>query len=78
MKKVAAILLGVSLVFAGSAFAKSSFVPGAKCNACHEGKPAEKKLNAKAQEMVKKYKVEECKNCHDKADGDKAMTSKKK
>lgn len=77
MKKTAAVLLGVSLLFAGSAFAKGTFVPGAKCTACHEGKPSEKKLNAKAQEMVKKYKTDECKNCHGKAEGDKAMTTKK-
>lgn len=78
MKKVAAIMLGVSLVFAGSAFAKGTFVSGAKCNACHEGKPSEKKLNEKAAEMLKKYKTEECKNCHGKAEGDKAMTVTKK
>jgi hypothetical protein len=78
MKKVAAVLLGVSLVFCGSAFAKGTYVSGAKCTACHEGKPSDKKLNAKAQEMMKKYKVEECKNCHGKAEGDKGMTTTKK
>ncbi len=77
MKKIAALMVGVSLLFAGSAFAKGSYVPGAKCKACHEGKPADKKLNAKTQEMLKTHKVEECKNCHGKAEGDKAMTTKK-
>ncbi len=78
MRKITAVVLGVSLLFGGSAFAKGTFVTGAKCKACHEGKPSDKKLNAKAQEMVKKYKTEECTNCHGQAEGDKDMTTKKK
>ncbi|MBI5016364.1 MAG: hypothetical protein HZB55_12865 [Deltaproteobacteria bacterium] len=78
MKKVTAVMLGMSLIFAGSAFAKPTFVPGAKCKACHEGTPSEKKFTEKAAEMLKKYKTEECKNCHGKAEGDKDITVTKK
>jgi hypothetical protein len=78
MKKLVIGIMGVSLLFGGAAFAKGTFVKGAKCTACHVGKPAEKKLTEKAQEMVKKFKVEQCKDCHGPAEGDKAMTTTKK
>lgn len=64
MKKIAAILVGVSIAFAGTAFAKPDYGKGGKCTACHADMKDKKKLTPKAEEMMKKYKVEECKNCH--------------
>ncbi|MBI5442939.1 MAG: hypothetical protein HY900_17210 [Deltaproteobacteria bacterium] len=78
MKKTVIAIMGFSLLFSGAAFAKGAFVKGAKCKACHVGSPSEKKLTEKAQEMVKKHKVEECKDCHGAAEGDKDMTTTKK
>ena len=78
MKKIVVAIMGVSLLCSGAAFAKGSFVKGAKCKACHEGTASEKKFNKATQEMLKKYKVEECKNCHGAAEGDKDMTTTKK
>ena len=67
----------LALVAGNSVNAKPSFVKGASCKACHEGKPAKKdNVNAKAAEMLKKHKVDECKNCHSWEDG--KFTSKKK
>ncbi|NTU60143.1 MAG: hypothetical protein HGA98_03685 [Deltaproteobacteria bacterium] len=78
MKKAVVAMLGVSLLFTGSAFAKGNYVSGAKCTACHVGKPSEKKFNEATEKMMKLHKVEECKNCHGKAEGDKGMTTTKK
>jgi nitrate/TMAO reductase-like tetraheme cytochrome c subunit len=79
VKRTLIAFIALPLVFGGgAAFAKATFVQGAKCTACHEGKPTEKKLNAKAQEMLKQHTTEQCKDCHGPAEGDKPMTTTKK
>jgi len=74
---VAVAVAGLVFATSSSVQAKSSFVKGASCKTCHEGKPAKKdNINKKAAEMIKKYKAEECKNCHGWDDG--KFTTKKK
>jgi nitrate/TMAO reductase-like tetraheme cytochrome c subunit len=80
LKLIVAAIAIAGLVFATSSSvqAKSSFVKGASCKTCHEGKPAKKdNVTKKAAEMMKKYKAEECKDCHGWEDG-KFTTKKKK
>jgi len=79
LKLMVVVVAVAGLVFAtsNSAHAKPSFVKGASCKTCHEGKPAKKdNINAKAAAMIKKYKAEECKDCHGWDDG--KFTTKKK
>ena len=79
LKLIVIAVAVAGLVFAASSSvdAKSSFVKGTPCKTCHEGKPAKKdNINAKAAAMIKKYKGEECKDCHSWDDG--KFTSKKK
>jgi Cytochrome c7 and related cytochrome c len=67
----------LALVASSSVQAKPSFVKGAKCAVCHAEKPYKKEtLTAKAAEMVKMHKTDECKNCHSWEDG--KFVSKKK
>ena len=74
---VAVAVAVFALVAGNSVNAKPSFVKGASCKTCHEAKPAKKdNINAKAAAMVKKYKTDECKNCHGWDDG--KFTTKKK
>lgn len=74
---VAATVAGLVFATSSSVQAKPSFVKGASCKTCHEGKPAKKdNVTKKAAEMIKKYKAEECKNCHGWDDG--KFTTKKK
>ena len=62
---IAVAVAGLMFAASDSVQAKGTVVKGAKCISCHEGKPAKKdNLNAKTVEMLKKYKVDECKNCH--------------
>ena len=66
-----------ALIAGNSVQAKPSFVKGAKCAVCHAEKPYKKdKLTAKAAEMMKAHKTEECKDCHSVEDG--KFISKKK
>ncbi|MCX6906848.1 MAG: hypothetical protein NTY01_02270 [Verrucomicrobia bacterium] len=79
LKLMVVVVAVAGLVFAtsNSVQAKPSFVKGASCKICHEGKPAKKaNVNKKAAEMIKKYKAEECKDCHGWDDG--KFTTKKK
>jgi hypothetical protein len=70
------VLVAAALLVAGVGYAKPTFVKGANCKACHEGVPPKKEnISAKTADMVKKYKVDECKNCHTWTDG--KFTSKK-
>lgn len=65
------------LAVAPLAMAKPTTVKGAKCTACHEGAPKDKKFNAATTKMLAKYKEAQCKDCHGWADG-KLTTFKKK
>jgi hypothetical protein len=79
LKLIVAALAIAGLVFATSTtvHAKGSFVKGASCKSCHDGKPAKKdNINKAAADMMKKHKVEQCKDCHGWEDG--KFTSKKK
>lgn len=71
-------LVAAALLVASAAYAKGNYVKGAKCTACHEGSPTSKKYNKATEDMMKKYKVEACKDCHGAAEGAKAMTTFKK
>ena len=63
--KLSAIVFCGLWVFGSVAYAKPSFVRGAKCVACHEGMQANKKnVNAKSLEMMNKYKDKKCSECH--------------
>lgn len=67
----AALALAVAPVMA-----KPTTVKGAKCTACHEGAPKDKKFNAATNKMFPKYKEAQCKDCHGAAAG-KLTTTKK-
>ena len=49
--------------------AKPATVKGAKCTACHDGVPKDKKMNAAAAKWFPKYKEDQCKDCHGAAEG---------
>ncbi len=49
--------------------AKPTTVKGAKCVACHEGAPKDKKMNAAAAKWFPKHKEDKCKDCHGAAEG---------
>lgn len=71
------MLLAAALVMVGTpALAKPTTVKGAKCTACHEGNPKDKKFNAATTKMLAKYKEAQCKDCHG-AEGGKLTTHKK-
>lgn len=71
------LLTALLVLIAPTAMAKMTTVKGAKCTACHEGAPKDKKFNEAATKMVAKYKEAECKDCHGWAEG-KLTTFKKK
>jgi hypothetical protein len=75
MKKIA-LVMSVAMLFSGVAFAKGTFVKGAKCSACHVGSPPKKEYNETAKKMLEKYKTDECQNCHGAATEDKPMSTK--
>ncbi len=77
MRRITLLTAALALVLAPAAMAKPTTVKGAKCTACHEGAPKDKKFNAAATKMVAKYKEAQCKDCHGFADG-KLTTIKKK
>ena len=67
------ILLAAAAILAVPASAKITTVKGAKCVACHEGSPKDKKFNKSATEMLAKYKEDKCKDCHTAATADKPI-----
>ncbi|BDU69665.1 hypothetical protein GETHOR_17660 [Geothrix oryzae] len=77
MRRITLLTALLALAVAPVASAKMTTVKGAKCTACHEGAPKDKKFNAATTKMVAKYKESQCKDCHGWADG-KLTTIKKK
>ncbi len=69
MRRTTLLTVAFVLAFAPAAMAKMTTVKGAKCAACHEGAPKDKKFNVATVKMIAKYKEAECKNCHGWADG---------
>ncbi|GLH66476.1 cytochrome c3 family protein [Geothrix edaphica] len=76
MRRITLLTAALILALAPMASAKPTTVKGAKCTACHEGAPKDKKFNDAAAKMVAKYKEAQCKDCHGFADG-KLTTTKK-
>ncbi|HEY3399971.1 MAG TPA: cytochrome c3 family protein [Geothrix sp.] len=76
MRRFTLFTAALILAIAPVATAKMTTIKGAKCTACHEGTPKDKKFNAAAAKMVAKYKEAQCKDCHGFADG-KLTTTKK-
>lgn len=77
MRRTLSFLAVAAFLCTVPAMAKPTFVKGAKCTACHEGTPKDKKFNAATTKMLAKYKVEQCKDCHG-AEGGKLTIIKKK
>jgi hypothetical protein len=69
------ILLAAAAIFAVPASAKITTVKGAKCVACHEGSPKDKKMNKASADMLKLHKEDKCKDCHGAATADKPMST---
>ena len=69
MRKTTLTLLAAVLLTALPAAAKITTVKGAKCVACHEGSPKDKKMNAAAAKWFPKFAEDKCKDCHGAADG---------
>ncbi len=68
-------VIGLSLALSGAAFAKPSFVKGAKCVACHtEAMGKKTNVGEKAKEMVKKYPGQKCSDCHGASEDGKKLT----
>ncbi|HQL48058.1 MAG: hypothetical protein BWY56_01338 [Acidobacteria bacterium ADurb.Bin340] len=64
MRKLMLLVAAAALVSV-PAIAKPTTVKGAKCAACHQGAPKDNKwINKTTEDMVKKYKEVECKDCH--------------
>jgi hypothetical protein len=77
MRRITLLTAALALAVSPALMAKMTTIKGAKCTACHEGSPKDKKFNAAAQKMFPKYKEAECKNCHAWENG-KLTTFKKK
>ena len=74
MKKLL-MVLGLFLALGGSAFAKPSFVKGAKCLACHTEAVGKKtNVGQKSREMLKKYPEQKCADCHGPSEDGKKLT----
>ncbi len=69
MRNTTVILLAAALLAAVPAAAKITTVKGAKCVACHEGAPKDKKMTAAAAKWFPKFAEDKCKDCHGAADG---------
>lgn len=69
MRRTVTLLAVAALLSAVPALAKPATVKGAKCTACHEGAPKDKKYNAATVKMMTKYKEDKCKDCHGAAEG---------
>lgn len=69
MRNTTITLLAAILLSALPAAAKITTVKGAKCIACHEGAPKDKKMNAAAAKWFPKFAEDKCKDCHGAADG---------
>ena len=76
MRRITLLTALLALAVAPVANAKMTTVKGAKCTACHEGAPKDKKFNPATVKMMAKYKEAQCKECHGWADG-KLTTTKK-
>ena len=76
MRRITLLTAALMLLVAPAAMAKMTTIKGAKCTACHEGAPKDKKFNAAATKMFPKYTEDKCKDCHGWADG-KLTTTKK-
>jgi nitrate/TMAO reductase-like tetraheme cytochrome c subunit len=76
MRRITLLTAALILLVAPNAMAKMTTIKGAKCTACHEGTPKDKKFTPAAAKMVAKYKEAQCKDCHGWADG-KLTTTKK-
>ena len=74
MRRTFTLLAVAALMCAVPALAKPSTVKGAKCTACHEGAPKDKKFNAAAAKMFPKYAEAKCKDCHGAAEGKLTVT----
>ena len=85
MKKVA-LLVCVSMLVGGYAFAKPTSVKGAACTACHnkEGKKSKENLNKAATDNLAKtldkanaeFFGKKCSDCHEAKDGKLTVTKK--
>ena len=69
MRRILSLLAVAAVACTVPALAKPTTVKGAKCTACHEGAPKDKKFNVATVKMMAKYKEAECKNCHGWAEG---------
>ncbi len=78
MRRSLTLLALAAFVCTVPALAKPATVKGAKCIACHDGKPAEKKMNAAAAKMFPKYAEAKCKDCHGAAEGKLTTTDEAK
>ena len=78
MRRSLILLALAAFVSTVPALAKPSTVKGAKCTACHEGAPKDKKFNAAATKMFPKYKEDKCKDCHGAAEGKLTTTDEAK
>lgn len=78
MRTITLTLLAAVLLAAVPATAKATTVKGAKCTACHEGAPKDKKMNAAAAKWFPKFPEAKCKDCHGAADGKLTLTEEGK
>jgi nitrate/TMAO reductase-like tetraheme cytochrome c subunit len=78
MRRTLALLALAAFACTVPALAKPSTVKGAKCTACHDGAPKDKKMNAAAAKMFPKYKEDKCKDCHGAAEGKLTTTDEAK
>ena len=69
MRRITLLTAALMLLVAPAAMAKMTTVKGAKCTACHEGNPKDKKFNAAATKWLAKFKEDKCKDCHGAAEG---------
>ncbi len=69
MRRILSLLAVAAVACTVPALAKPTTVKGAKCTACHEGAPKDKKMNAAAAKYFPKYAEAKCKDCHGAAEG---------
>ena len=64
MRRTLILLAVAAFACTVPALAKPTTVKGAKCTACHDGAPKDKKMNAAVAKYFPKYTKTKCKNCH--------------
>ncbi len=69
MRRTLILLAVAAFACTVPALAKPTTVKGAKCTACHDGAPKDKKMNAAAAKYFPKYAEAKCKDCHGAAEG---------